>query len=1560
MALEPNIIPLDPVTFEYQDYSQEDSNLIAQLPLDTDFSGSTDYIEYYVYDQNSNLLFPEVSTVPLNQYTIKEGDVLLDPSQNLRSLGYIEGDYIITYDFYRNRCASNLNINYFIEVISSDRTEIQLSSNTINPDDVINFTNEFINYRNDADYFVDFFVNLGNNRQLIANNIQLNTDVLDEPKVQIKLYEPLPTDITIKTPVWIVEEISTPQAYKVEFPIEEIQIQDFEYIKGPNLSLNVTQQVGESSDVFNYSTLTSTSQTSSLQQLTSLLKEKGININVNYSDFTEFIKFSSAQKRIENFYTKVSTIESTQISLSESIYGANGATTASSAYSESKAYLESIIDETINNFDDFEYFMYYNSGSIGAWPKSTSIPPYKLYSTSSTEVLEWYGSTNPDSPYYGGRINTASNYDSTNKDYLYNTIPEYLVEDPENQQYELFLDMIGQHFDNIWVYTKDVTNKFNADNRLDYGISKDLVADAIRDFGVKLYSNRYDTDDLYRAFLGITSEGNTFPVSNITSSLPIASGSGVEYVKTQVSASTDIIPQNDVLKSVYKRLYHNIPYLLKTKGTHAGLRVLINSFGIPESILDSIEYGGSTVGENTYDNVKEVFNYTFNMTGSQSVETSWNLNTDWSASYDVPNSLVFRFKPELVHSSSLGPTNVSESLFHTDNGLLLALEYSGSSGITSSYSGSSVSDYYQYGNLNLYTTADQSESASVYLPFYNGDYYSVMINLDSTESISLYAKSKSSNYQATQRIGFASSSSIATTSSLWISASNAYFGKLTGSFPSFSGSLQEIRYYTEPISQSIFNNFVVNPNSFDAQSPTGSQNKLAFRASLGGELYTGSTSIHPKVTGSWIVTGSTTIGVNSFATSSDFTIISGNFVAQTQKIAANETPLGIRSQVTDKVIIATTSSQDILNSNTSVLSPMRSVQQKSYPQKREADARYLEVAFSPQDQINKDIINQLGYFNLGDYIGNFRQWSDDTNNYPDLDKLRDQYFTKYLHSYDLRDFVRLIKFFDNSLFKMIKDFVPSSTSLSAGVVVKQHLLERSRIRPVQTSYSNVTYSGSIKPQSRNYSTGSSDRSQYDYVSGSSIYEFSGGPGGSFNRYQNTSKTNYFALTQSWSELVQTISGSVSKSHSDEAEFIDGIFGAPGGNGISYIDVVTGTGGVDCSQFTNPTFEDTRIVPVFMTTNNFSEEEFLSEDNYPRKGVMWLWYTGSGPISYIKINNTSYNDIDITSQLSLATDIPVYLNNPSSTPYPSLTPKPSGFYEWEIIEKTTYDEFHLFVPNQATSTDIVYSEDSALFNITFDATGEYIWWASGSGTPTNPSFLTGSATSIPQGYFPASITYPTEQFFKGWGEAQYLIDYNDYIPSGGGVINDPQGLFNPAAIEVNTAVTTSNDVSIYGVYTAASTEPWFMNASQSYNQIPDTEITDIDGGIPRKNEVVAILLTPTASGCSTLNNNSAGQTIAVRYDGNQALFTTDGSGNIILKEGVNGTATVKDITLYDSADSGSVVWHPDSISKPATTPTNLAFGNYGVYKLSAENFDEILLQLGDVNGQTGIEIISYCP
>ena len=147
--------------------------------------------------------------------------------------------------------------------------------------------------------------------------------------------------------------------------------------------------------------------------------------------------------------------------------------------------------------------------------------------------------------------------------------------------------MVGQHYDNVWLYTKKITTRFNTDNRLEFGISQDLVADAIRDFGIKLYSNNFNTDDLYLAFLGLTPSGSTFPVTDITGSIDATSGVplGLEYVDTEISASSDIVPLDKVNKSLYKRIYHNIPYLLKSKGTIQGLRALISSYGIPDTIL---------------------------------------------------------------------------------------------------------------------------------------------------------------------------------------------------------------------------------------------------------------------------------------------------------------------------------------------------------------------------------------------------------------------------------------------------------------------------------------------------------------------------------------------------------------------------------------------------------------------------------------------------------------------------------------------------------------------------------------------------------------------------------------------------------------------------------------------------------------------------------------------------------------------------------------------------------------------------------------------------------------
>ena len=1102
MNEEITILPIDPTTFEVYDYKTTDSQLIAKSELDTVFSSSTDYIEFYVYDENQTKIYPIDSTIPLTSYSVKEGDILLNPQSDLENLGFDLGKYSITYEFYRKRLASYVNETYFIKEISSDRTEIRLDSNIINNSSIISSANEFIQYRDNAEYFVDFYLNFGSNLNIIANNIVLDDENPEDPTILIKLYEPLPENLGLKDQLWVVEMLSKPQAYQVDFPFIPIVEDDFTYIAGPNFNLNVKQESGNSSQTFSYDTLINSNVTSSVNQIKSLLNEKEIDINVNYEDFNNFVHFSTALTRLENFYYKVGLIESYNNDIS-TLGNISGDTTDTLAYSSSLASLTSKIDSIIQNFDGYEYFMYFNSGSDYSYPKTNTEPPFTLASTNSAEVLTWLGSADENSGDYGGVALSASLYDENNQDRLYNTIPTYLKEDPENVKYELFIDMVAQHYDNIWLYTKDITNKFNADNRLEYGISKDLIADAIKDFGVKLYSNNFNNTDLFSAFLGITPSGSLFPFPEMTDSLPAESG--YEYVDTRISASNDVIPLNDVNKRLYKRIYHNIPYLLKTKGTIAGLRALITSYGIPDTILRVNEFGGKDRNEaQDWDLEQNKFNYAFDTEGQYYFSSSFVPNSDFASTN--ANTIQFRFKP-----SELPSSHNSQSLFYIDstqytNFAKLTLEYTGTGLTSGSYSGSIPDPENTYATLKFIPDWEYSTTeVELSLPFFNGEWWSVMAVEDNENGAYIYAASQK---------GFIASASIDAgdyDGSVWNGTdATIYFpyNQTDGSIIPFDGLLQEIRFYSSSLGVNEFWDYVMNPYSIKGSSINSVPNDLIFRADLGTVLNTGSrTSIHPKVTGSSIYI------TESFSSNSNFYLSNENFVVNKELIYQDQVPSGIKNRVTDKIHskniniaeapygLLDSSSNFPSTSDENAISPFQTVQQESFTSSSYTpDVNYLEVAFSPSNQINDDINAQLGYFNLGDYIGDPRQISSSDRSYPSLDTLRDAYFEKYISGYDVVDFVRLMKFFDNSLFKMIKDFTPARTSLSSGVVVKQHILERNRQRPAQASWSNETYSGSIKPQSRNYSTGSGDVGQYESTDGSSIYKFTGGTGGSFERY----------------------------------------------------------------------------------------------------------------------------------------------------------------------------------------------------------------------------------------------------------------------------------------------------------------------------------------------------------------------------------------------------------------------------------------------------------------------------
>jgi hypothetical protein len=1125
MAEIVNITPINPFTFELQEYSNSDSSLITSFNVDTTFNSQTDYLEYFIYDLNGNILVQNVSGYP--GYKLINNNVVLNPEVDLKAFGYTEGQYNTLYNFLSPKLSSNNFNPYFISEISSDRTEVRLDTTSIPNALVISSSLELIsNIQSTTGSYYDFYLDFGDNNLVIAVNALLDTTDANNPTVLIKLYEPLPQQFTTTSQCWVVTQVSEPVAYNINitqtFDVLDNNIQ----LKGPNTNLNVTDQYNNATSYTNFNSLSGTPSnqgSGSLRyQLNSLLVKRGVEVNVDYSDYSNFIHFSSAQTRLENFYYKLGLIEQYNYSASYST-----GTTSNYYVSQSNNIWQDKIDAIITTFDDYEYYLYYTSGST-SWPKTSSTPPYVNYSTSSVQGNNWFVSQSL----------VAEEYDSENNNALVLAIPSYLLEDPNNANFELFVEMVGQLFDNIFIYIQSVTTKADNDNRLTYGAPKDLVADILRDLGIKIYQNNFSSNDLYQALIGITPSGSLYNLPFTTGSLPVPANSGLEYITTYVTASStsSLIPTSDLNDSIYKRIYNSVPYILKKKGSVAGLRALITLFGVPDTIIRINEFGGKDKNPNTYDNWQDEYNYSFYTSGSSYVSSSFVLNSDWGATSNNPQSVEFRFQTTALPYNT--GSIISQNLWSTDQNVKLVLRYTGSGYNSGSYLGQPVDPYYQYALLDFIPDpASPNTSASVYLPFYNEGWWSVLVNKNSN-TYTLYSKNKNYNGEDGNTISFQSSSSVVSAATSWNDSTKSYFGissSLAGKI--FTGSLQEIRYYTLPLSESNFNAYVMNPYSIE------SSENLAFRATLGGELYTSSISVHPKITGSWVAT-------SSFVGNSNF-YLSGSYswANNTEVFYFDQVPAGIQNPISQKVkqqnIVLPYSSSDSNIPNADTLSPYRSIQQfPSISSSYTRDIDYVEIAFSPQNEINEDINSQLGYFNLGDVIGDPRFQSSSAETYPNLDAIRDVYFEKYTSNYQEWDYIRLIEFFDNSLFKMLQDFIPARSSLAAGIVIKNTLLDRNRYPVPQVSPST-----SIAQVGSNTSGSGPLGTPYIVedmtLTGSiAIGTTDGNSGGTYPDLLGQTSSLYTYLnvvniTQSWNGATPSVSGAVPFVQSSQTEFYDG-------------------------------------------------------------------------------------------------------------------------------------------------------------------------------------------------------------------------------------------------------------------------------------------------------------------------------------------------------------------------------------------------------------------------------------
>jgi hypothetical protein len=574
------IVSVQQINRSLSKYDVIDNSLISSREYIRQFGLPEDYVEYHVYTKGNSLLFSEYNyteyrvpgTLQGSAETYTE-EIQLFPETVIEGLGFTYGTYIVQFNVLRKKVVNINQRSFFIKEISSDRTELRISTNDFSnltiEEGVVNFIYEIQN----SQYYKDFLLNFGDNNLINAVNIALDKNT-DPYSILVKLYQPLPEDFGLKSSFWFVEELSEAVSYEVEVaptPIEE----KAPFLRSANFDIEVDSTSIKPSDYVNINELLSNQSLTAYRELLNVLNQKGIQINTDYSDYSNFIHFSSAKERLLNFRYKIQLIEAYQ----NDITSIQATTNYNTSFNSSASIysLQSKVDNIVKNFDGYEFYLYYTSEST-SWPKSGAVKPYPLYNSTSNQVVNWLGSDNASSNLYGGQLYTASAYDLENQDNLYYTIPEYITLDPVNEEYTLFLNMIGQHFDNIWLFERAITDQWKNNNNLYKGVSKDLVYYALRSLGIKLYNSKTN-ENIFEYLIGSSVSGSFLPTGS--------------SLNTLVTASQYTVPGQDVQKEILKRIYHNLPYLLKSRGTSRGLKALVTTFGITGSILSVSEFGGS-------------------------------------------------------------------------------------------------------------------------------------------------------------------------------------------------------------------------------------------------------------------------------------------------------------------------------------------------------------------------------------------------------------------------------------------------------------------------------------------------------------------------------------------------------------------------------------------------------------------------------------------------------------------------------------------------------------------------------------------------------------------------------------------------------------------------------------------------------------------------------------------------------------------------------------------------------------------------------------------------------
>lgn len=553
---------LDVINFlneTYTGFTKQIQGNDSQIIYDV-FDGILGYLKNWLYTYYKNV----ESTTQLQarfQYIINKATEI-----RLRKVNVFFGANAVNQALITNFITHIFYDNFIKNVINQIHTDYQ---------------NKYFNYLQNA-------LNFGNNNFITILNYEgyIENGIIN---IIVKLLDYLPKSIGLRDSCWISNISLQPMIQKLilNAPVVKRRFK----ISGPNFNVKVDDYKSKPVDYQSGNDLKlSNTQNSQVQ-----FYKKITELNINYSDFAEFILFSSAELRIKLFLNKLSKINTLNSKLTQYASASVSASAAiSSSYSVDYNSVQLQIDTIYSGFDGYDVYL-------------NSLPSSSLTGDALTTYL-----------------NEAIEYDKNNRDSLINNTPEYVVVDSDNSDYLIFLSLIGHHFDNIYLYYKKFPTLQYVDN-VEFPTDESALTNVSASY-ISSFANI------------LLEQFGWKPISSFDSST---------ITSTYLTGSNSI-SDDEKLKTIWNRILRNLPILYKTKGTEECVRLLANIYGIPHSLLNIKEFGGNNISQE--DQSSYVFDQKYYFTKYQGKNETILLPTP-----NTLKSIEFKFKIDINH---IFPQNV--------------------------------------------------------------------------------------------------------------------------------------------------------------------------------------------------------------------------------------------------------------------------------------------------------------------------------------------------------------------------------------------------------------------------------------------------------------------------------------------------------------------------------------------------------------------------------------------------------------------------------------------------------------------------------------------------------------------------------------------------------------------------------------------------------------------------------------------------------------------------------------------------------------------------------------